>query len=314
MPTGGSSQPTVPEGTLAAPTHSFDLLAEAASLRASPLWQRGKHTARTLSMHPELRLVLMVLRAGSRLRPHKTGRAISVQTLVGHVTLNLTERSIDLPAGSVVVLDKLTVHDVVAVADSTVLLSLSGTAEHPAAASHTRELLAEEHQRFSKLLDLLGSQLELFHRGDQPDYDLVQDVFYYMTSYPDRFHHPREELLFARIAEREPTARAHVAELTRQHRLLAEAGARFLTNLEAVLNDGLLKREQVEQPALEYIALYREHLALEEREILPLGQKCLRPEDWARVDAAVKPEEDPLFGALIEQRYLALSRHLGQTA
>lgn len=305
-----TARPAPTERVHVAPTLSFDLTAEAASLRQSPLMHEGKHTARTLSMHPDLRLVLMVLRAGGRIHAHKVRRAVSVQTLAGHVVLNLQDRRVDMRQGNIVVLDKSIVHDLVAVEDSTVLLSLAGDTEQLSAAAHARAVLAEEHQRFSKLLDLMASQLALFHRGETPDYDVLQDAFFYMVNYPDRFHHPKEDLLFAIIAERAPAARAHVDELTRQHRNIASAGRRFLDNLQNVLNDGMLKRQDVEQPALEYIARYREHLALEEREIFPLGQRCLRPEDWAKIDSLIKTEEDPLFGALIEERYLTLHKQL----
>jgi hemerythrin-like domain-containing protein len=40
---------------------------------------------------------------------------------------------------------------------------------------------------------------ELFHHGEQPDCDLMLDIFYYMTHYPDRFHHPKEDFAFARV-------------------------------------------------------------------------------------------------------------------
>ena len=57
--------------------------------------------------------------------------------------------------------------------------------------------LQSEHTDFAKLLDLLEAQIGLFHRGEQPDYNLMLDIFYYMTHYPDRFHHPKEDLAFA---------------------------------------------------------------------------------------------------------------------
>lgn len=52
----------------------------------------------------------------------------------------------------------------------------------------TIDALQKEHTDFAKLLDLLEAQIGAFHRGERPDYDLMLDVFYYMTHYPDRFH------------------------------------------------------------------------------------------------------------------------------
>ena len=38
-----------------------------------------------------------------------------------------------------------------------------------------------EHANYHKLLDLLQSLTETFMHGDQPDYDLMSDIVYYMT-------------------------------------------------------------------------------------------------------------------------------------
>jgi hypothetical protein len=58
--------------------------------------------------------------------------------------------------------------------------------------------LREEHVHFRKLLDLLEKQLNFFHVGETPDYSLLTDVLHYMINYPDRFHHPTEDVIFAR--------------------------------------------------------------------------------------------------------------------
>lgn len=307
--TSGRSNTVSAESTerpLVGSSLSFDLAAEEKALRSSPLWRRRGHTARTLIMHPDFRLVLVVLKSGKRLHQHQTDHRISVQTLTGRVGLNLPDRSIDLPAGNVLVLDKSIPHDVVAVEDSAFLLSLSGATAPRSAYANEFDVLANEHQRFAKLLGLLDAQMALFHHGVQPDYDHLQDVFVYMTTYPDRFHHPKEDLLFAMVAERVPAARPHVDELRRLHRRIAESGARLLASLETAPSGILLPREDIEKPVLDYIALYREHMALEEREIFPLGRDHLLTEDWTDVKDAVATEDDPLFGDLVEDGYRAL--------
>jgi len=51
-----------------------------------------------------------------------------------------------------------------------------------------------EHVNFAKLLNLLEAELDLFHKGDSPNYELMLDIMFYMTHYPDVLHHPREDL------------------------------------------------------------------------------------------------------------------------
>lgn len=111
---------------LVGPSLRFDLTAETKALLDSSPWRVGGHAARTLVMHPDFRLVLITLRSENRLSQHRTDQRISVHVLTGHVRMRLSDQTVDLPAGQVLVLDKAILHDVVAVEDSTFLLSLSG--------------------------------------------------------------------------------------------------------------------------------------------------------------------------------------------
>ena len=43
-----------------------------------------------------------------------------------------------------------------------------------------------EHANFAKLLDLLEGQLDLFHKCESPDYELMLDIMFYMTPLPGR--------------------------------------------------------------------------------------------------------------------------------
>lgn len=174
--------------------------------------------------------------------------------------------------------------------------------------------LLKEHIDFAKLLDLLEAQIGLFHRGERPDYDLMLDVFYYMTHYPDRFHHPKEDLAFARLAERDPGTRPAVEELARQHRVIAESGAQFLDNLNAALAGAMLKRESVEIPGLEYVTFYRAHMKMEERELFPLARTLLRDDDWHGINNAIESMEDPLFGPQVGERYRTIHQQITRMA
>src|ERR1700692_1747366 len=92
-----------------------------------------------------------------------------------------------------------------------------------------------EHANFATLLDLLERQLDLFHAGEKPDYELMLDIMFYMTRYPDVSHHPKEDLAFARIKEREVSARVIVDELTEQHARLKEFGGALVRALDDIV-------------------------------------------------------------------------------
>jgi quercetin dioxygenase-like cupin family protein len=118
------------------PTHQgaiFDLAAIDAEMRREDAYARVGHTARTLVREEDLRIVLIVMKAGGRMAEHQASDTASIHALSGHVRLRLPEKTVDMPAGRLLVLERGLRHDVEAVAESAFLLTLGWQAEQPAA-------------------------------------------------------------------------------------------------------------------------------------------------------------------------------------
>lgn len=110
---------------LAAPVLTFDLAAEADRLRTEGPWlQRGRNAV-TLVKYDDFRVVFMLMKPGTRLQEHHASGRISVQTVTGRVLLHLKEQTIALPAGHLLALERELVHDVEAVEESGVLLTIA---------------------------------------------------------------------------------------------------------------------------------------------------------------------------------------------
>jgi hemerythrin-like domain-containing protein len=171
-----------------------------------------------------------------------------------------------------------------------------------------------DHANFAVLLDLLERQLDLFHDGESPDYELMSDIMFYMTHYTDLVHHPREDLAFARIKEREPSVEAVVDELEAQHVVLKQAGEALIHALDDVVNGSITSRDQVEAPARRYLETFRSHMEREEATLLPLVQSLLRQRDWSVIDAQIRHIEDPVFGKKFDERYAALRAQIAREA
>src|SRR5579883_640224 len=106
------------------PTLSFDLFREIHRLQSEQPWQ-AEHTANTIVKYPDLRIVLIALKAGGRLHEHKTSGRISIQTLSGLLRIDTPGNIIEMPAGTLTTIDQELAHDVVAVADSVFLLTIA---------------------------------------------------------------------------------------------------------------------------------------------------------------------------------------------
>jgi len=170
-----------------------------------------------------------------------------------------------------------------------------------------------EHVRFARLLDFIEEQIAAFHEGEDPDYELLRDVIYYLHHYADRYHHPREDVAFARMIKRDRDARLLILPLYQQHRVLAAVGETLLHYLDDILEDVVTARATVEAAAATYIVYYRNHIGAEERTVLPRAAKLLLPEDWAAVAEAVPAVSDPLFGDDVGERYRELRKRVYAT-
>lgn len=102
----------------------FDLVRELEQLHREPAWANGQN-ARTLVKYDNFRVVLTALRARSRMPGHQTEGRISIQTLEGHIQVRAEGRTFDLPLGSLLALDRGLPHDVEALEDSALLLTIA---------------------------------------------------------------------------------------------------------------------------------------------------------------------------------------------
>lgn len=170
-----------------------------------------------------------------------------------------------------------------------------------------------EHHNFGRLLDLVDDWTQRFRAGESVDYELLRDIMYYMTHYPDRFHHPMEDAVFAEMAQRDAALRPAVEELAGQHERIARSGKALVDDLEAIVGGAVIAREAVANDAQEYASFMRLHMALEERALMPAVEQGFSPADWERIRARVGDHgSDPLFGAAVEQRYAGVQQVIAQ--
>jgi len=168
----------------------------------------------------------------------------------------------------------------------------------------------EEHVYFGRLLALLRKELDVFHAGGRPNYELMQDVITYLRDYSDQCHHPREDEAFARLARRCPDLELPLARLRQEHRVIAQAGESLLQQIDSILGGAMLPRAQLEMTLATYLVYYGNHIAKEEEDVLARAAKELTPADWQAVRDAAPAGRDPLFGDRPDERYKELRRQI----
>lgn len=181
-------------------------------------------------------------------------------------------------------------------------------AKHPVAGWHA------EHVYFQRLLDQLRKEVDVFHGGERPNYELMLDVITYLREYTDRFHHPREDAAFAFIVRRFPDMQLALARLQQEHRVIAQAGDTLRQLLGAALGGEMVPRNQIEMAAATYLVYYGNHIAKEEEDVLTRAAIALTAEEWEAVRQNVPRMKDPVFGPEPEERFRELRRRIALEA
>ena len=78
---------------------------------------------------------------------------------------------------------------------------------------HIIQRLREEHANIARLLDAFDQQIAVFIAGGTPDNDVMTAALDYLESYAERFRHPKEDLVYSRLRQRDPDAAARVGDL-----------------------------------------------------------------------------------------------------
>ena len=119
-----ASAQRVPEPT-GSPFLLFKLQGELHRLRTDDHpWQAGRN-AKILVKYADFRILLVGLRAGTHLAEHRAAGSMSVQTIAGRVLIRAAGRVFDLREGELLVLGREVPHDVEALAESAILVTIA---------------------------------------------------------------------------------------------------------------------------------------------------------------------------------------------
>jgi quercetin dioxygenase-like cupin family protein len=134
---------------LAEPLLQIDLERELKQLRQEDSWQRETgRSSKTLAKYPDFRIVLILMKGGTRMRQHRAEGRVSIQQLEGQVCVHLADRKVNVAAGHLLVLDCGVLHDVEALLEeSAFLLTISWRRENSDASesfSSSQQHLDEE--------------------------------------------------------------------------------------------------------------------------------------------------------------------------
>jgi quercetin dioxygenase-like cupin family protein len=128
------------------PVLDLDLITMAEQLRHEGAWSDGRNS-RTLVKHGDFRMILTVMRPGTRLHKHQARGTVLIQVLSGRIRAHILHELIEAPAGHALSLDPHLEHEIEAVDESAVLITIAwphdfSVGKQPAAAIRVGRLVS----------------------------------------------------------------------------------------------------------------------------------------------------------------------------
>jgi hemerythrin-like domain-containing protein len=173
------------------------------------------------------------------------------------------------------------------------------------------EELHQDHLNLARVLRLLEGNLAGVRAGEHIDLNALGEIVDYVEIYPDRFHHPRENVIFSAYLERRGGRFDLFERLTVEHTRLASKTREIREHIQEWSQDSPVPRERIVAIIADYLRLQWNHLNLEEDSAFGVLDLELTAGDWERVEASAPAASDPLFGNLSRQRFAGIFGQLG---
>lgn len=163
-----------------------------------------------------------------------------------------------------------------------------------------------DHRNTEQLLRLMDQETDHLETGDFTNLPLLSDIMHYFVNYPDLYHHPLEDQVFAVLKKKAPALAGKVDQLYSEHVQMGEASESLLELTTELQGNAVTPRDRVVRAFRDFVRQYREHLHREERELLPAAEKTLETSEWRLLEKQFATGTDPVFGKLLQRQYQAL--------
>lgn len=167
-------------------------------------------------------------------------------------------------------------------------------------------ILRQDHTNMSQLLDVLERQIETFAGGGHPDLEIVWAIAEYVLDYPDRFHHPVEDMLLEELRRRDANAALKSEDLEGEHQRIGRLARDFHTAVMTLISDEPARREDFLDTARAFATAMRNHIAQEDRNFFPAAEAALTQDDLDGLNSRLPKLDDPLFGTADRDSYVRL--------
>jgi len=155
------------------------------------------------------------------------------------------------------------------------------------------------------VLKVLERTVETAATGEDPDFELIDEIMRYMTVYPDAVHHPKEEL-----RKQRPDLADGLDDVPKDHAEIAQLGSKLRDDVEAIIAGAAVRREQFITDALMYVGRLRNHMNWEEEDLFSRVDTMIGEDPHAVDVGDFLHIKDPVFELEVEAGFRRLMSSL----
>jgi hemerythrin-like domain-containing protein len=171
--------------------------------------------------------------------------------------------------------------------------------------------LRAEHRHIASILALLSDNLNAIERSELVNTHVLYEIMDYMVTVTDRYHHPREDLIYGYAADLDQGLAQDFHRLERDHDQMARTSRELLQCIES-WRSGETAGDELIRLGREYVQSSYAHMSIEEQEIFPAIDAVMTRDNWRELaaDDQLKPTRDPVFGRRVQREFRNMARKL----
>jgi hemerythrin-like domain-containing protein len=157
-------------------------------------------------------------------------------------------------------------------------------------------VIRNEHRSLAAVIRVMLDLVAHCTQPSEKDRKWLGAALFYIEHFPERLHHPKEELtIFRLLRERTPVSHSLLNELVQQHRDASAELHELREALKGFVSESAGGRENFRTVLNAFAESQWRHMDAEELVIIPMAGRHLTSKDWASIAATFESHEDSQF-------------------
>ena len=171
--------------------------------------------------------------------------------------------------------------------------------------------LLEDHAKFSRVLSMISRDARRLINEQEAVLPAFEEAVDYIVNFQNIHHHPREELMFEKLAESDPALRKTATKLAREHGAVERIGKSIQALLQHASSEVTSKesRLRLAEKLERFAKEMRSHIRQEEELLYSRVWDEFDASDWQKLIKSTPPT-DPLTASQSGQ-YPLLTEYIG---